>query len=89
MADDCTLTARQREIALMLVGGASLGEISCRMCVSRKGVREYITRINRRLGTRSQAQIVVAMLVRGWVSIEAAAADLEPRMRAAKAADTW
>ena len=62
------LTGRQREIALLVAEGMTNREIGARLHLSHYTVKDYLTRIMRKLGTRSRAETVARAVQQGLLA---------------------
>jgi DNA-binding NarL/FixJ family response regulator len=62
-----SLTAREREVALLVARGLSNDEISAALTLSIWTVKTHVGRILAKLGARERAQIVIAMYESGLV----------------------
>lgn len=59
-----TLTPREQEVAVLVVGGLANREVAERLCLSRDTVSQYIKRIYRKLGVDSRVALTRALLNR-------------------------
>lgn len=56
------LTPRQRSVCDQLLTGKDVGAIAMALYVERQTVKNHITAINRRMGTQTTREIVLALL---------------------------
>src|SRR5262245_3398392 len=61
LADGDRLTSREREIAVMVAGGASNKEIGHRLAISVKTVKAHLTNIFKKLGISTRLQLALTM----------------------------
>jgi DNA-binding NarL/FixJ family response regulator len=60
------LTAREREVAMLVVDGLADREIAERLHLSRYTVSQYVRRIYRKLGVDSRVALTRLLLDRRW-----------------------
>jgi DNA-binding NarL/FixJ family response regulator len=65
-----TLTGREREVLLMAAQGASTAEIAGRLSLSARTVEAYRARMMRKLGLRTQMDLIRYALRRGLIAME-------------------
>ena len=65
-----TLTTRERELLHLVVDGHSSSEIAGRMSISQRTVETHRTNVNRKLGLRTQTDLIRYALRRGILSLE-------------------
>ncbi len=70
-----TLTSREREVFLLSAQGSTSGEIAACLFLSARTVESHRSRIARKLGTRSQTELVRFALRRGLLPPDAPAMD--------------
>jgi DNA-binding NarL/FixJ family response regulator len=61
LADGDRLTSREREIAVMVAGGASNKQIAHRLAISIKTVKAHLTNIFKKLGLSTRLQLALTM----------------------------
>ena len=62
------LSAREREVALLLVQGMSNREIAERLTVSERTAEKHVQHVLNRLGLRSGAQVAAWAIQHGWLT---------------------
>jgi DNA-binding CsgD family transcriptional regulator len=63
---DSLLTQRQREIAMLVISGASNKEIARQLVISIKTVKNTLTRVFEKTQTRSRTQLAVRLVQAGY-----------------------
>ena len=63
------LTAREKEVFLLLVENKTTKEIASHLKISEKTVRNHISNTMQKLGVKSRSQAVVELLKLGEISI--------------------
>jgi len=63
--DDTMISAREREVLMLVAHGYTGGEIASQLCISRKTVETHRLRITRKLGLRTRAELVQYALEHG------------------------
>ncbi|HET7474534.1 MAG TPA: response regulator transcription factor [Dermatophilaceae bacterium] len=63
------LTARQQEVLLLLVEGASVGQIARRLYMSESTVKTHIAKLYERLAARNRAEAVMSAVRMGLVPV--------------------
>ncbi len=63
------LTAREKEVFLLLVENKTTKEIAKQLNISEKTVRNHISNTMQKLGVKSRSQAVVELLKLGEISI--------------------
>ncbi|WP_036318570.1 response regulator transcription factor [Microbispora sp. ATCC PTA-5024] len=66
-ADSNPLTARELDVLETAAGGATVGEIADRLCLSRGTVRNYLSRILSKVGARSRVEAIQIASESGWL----------------------
>lgn len=60
------LTCRERQIAALVVAGATNKEIARRLLISSKTVKNMLTRVYTKCGVRSRTELAVMLVRTGW-----------------------
>ena len=63
---DSLLSQRQREIAMLVISGASNKEIAYQLVISIKTVKNTLTRVFEKTQTRSRTQLAVRLVQAGY-----------------------
>lgn len=58
-----SLTKREKEVALLVADGLSNREIARRLCIVEKTVENHVTRIHRKIESRSRSQLTRYILL--------------------------
>ncbi|HLY13048.1 MAG TPA: response regulator transcription factor [Candidatus Limnocylindrales bacterium] len=66
---DPTLTTREQEIARLVVGGRSNGEIGAALAITTKTVEGHLRRMFERLGIESRAELSARAVAEGWLEV--------------------
>ncbi len=63
---DRMFTCRERQIAALVVAGATNKEIAQRLLISSKTVKNALTKIYSKCGVRSRTELAVLLVRSGW-----------------------